>query len=121
MASASALAVVTVPDSTPAAYVSGGQAVERVWLSATGLGLAIQPVSPAFIFALDDGDRAGLVGEARSAELADLDGRFRATVGLGDDERLCITARLFRAPAPSFRSIRFPLGDLFSKHLFQPR
>jgi molybdopterin/thiamine biosynthesis adenylyltransferase len=121
VASASALAVVTVPDSTPAAYVSGGQAVERVWLAATGLGLAIQPVSPAFIFALDDGDRAGLVGEARSAELADLDGRFRATVGLGDDERLCIAARLFRAPAPSFRSIRFPLGDLFSKHLFQPR
>jgi hypothetical protein len=112
---ASALAVVTVAEATPAAYVAGGQAVERVWLEATRLGLAVQPVSPAFIFALNERDRTGLVGERREPELSDLSERFRATVGLAHDDHLCIIARLFRAQAPSVRSRRIPLKNLFTR------
>jgi len=112
----SAVAVVTVDDSTPAAYVAGGQAVERLWLEATRLGLAAQPVSPAFLFALNPWDHAGLVGEQKASQLSDLSDRFRSTVGLEDNEHLCIVARLFRAEAPSVRSLRTPLKHVYTRH-----
>ena len=50
-ASSSALAVVSVPRSDPAWYVRGGAAVERLWLTAELHGLAVQPVSPVFLYA----------------------------------------------------------------------
>jgi nitroreductase len=116
----SALAVVTVEDTTPGAYVAGGQAVERLWLEASRLGLAVQPISPTFIFALNASDHAGLVGEDKAAQLSDLSERFRAVVGLGDTEHLCIVARLFRAERPSVRSRRYPLERLYTRH-FAPK
>ena len=119
--SGSALAVVTVEDASPAAYVAGGQAVERLWLEATRLGLAVHPVSPAFLYALNAWDHSGLVGEEKAPELSDLSDRFRAAVGLGDGEHLCIVARLFRAEAPSVRSLRHPLEELFTKHFAPAR
>ncbi len=54
--SSSALAVVTVPRSDPAWYVRGGAAVERMWLTAEQHGLAVQPVSPVFLYAVDEKD-----------------------------------------------------------------
>ena len=51
--SSSALAVVTVPGARPVDYVRGGGAVERLWLDAERSGLAVQPVSPVFIYATD--------------------------------------------------------------------
>jgi hypothetical protein len=61
--SSSALAVVTVPRSDPAWYVRGGAAVERLWLTAELHGLAVQPVSPVFLYAVDDKDLLRLGGE----------------------------------------------------------
>ena len=54
--SSSALAVVTVPRPEPAWYVRGGSAVERLWLTAELHGLAVQPVSPVFLYAADEKD-----------------------------------------------------------------
>jgi len=114
--SSAALAVITVDDSTPSAYVAGGQAVERLWLEATRLGLAVQPISPAFLFALNAPDLAGLVGREKTTELSELSDRFRAAVGLENTEHLCIVVRLFRAPPPSVRSLRYPLEQLYTRH-----
>jgi len=113
---ASALAIVTVADPSPAAYIAGGQAVERWWLEATRLGLAVQPVSPTFIFASGVAEYAELVGAEKAPQLSDLSDRFRAVVRLEAGERLCIVARLFRAPPPSVRSRRYPLERLFQRH-----
>jgi hypothetical protein len=112
----SALAVVTVDDSTPASYVAGGQAVERLWLEATRLGLAVQPVSPTFIFALNSWDYSGLVGQEKVPELSALSAQFRAAIGLEETEQLCIVARVLRAPPPSVASRRYPLERVFTRH-----
>jgi molybdopterin/thiamine biosynthesis adenylyltransferase/nitroreductase len=54
--SSSAVAVVTIPRAEPAWYVRGGAAVERLWLTGEQEGLAIQPVSPVFLYAVDEAD-----------------------------------------------------------------
>ena len=52
-----------VPRTDPAWYVRGGAAVERLWLTAELHGLAVQPVSPVFLYAIDDKDFLRLGGE----------------------------------------------------------
>lgn len=47
----SAFAIVTTPGHTLADYLQGGRAMQRVWLTATRLGLAFQPLSAvAYLF-----------------------------------------------------------------------
>lgn len=107
--SASALAVVTVPDASPASYLRGGGAVERMWLCAQRAGLGVQPVPPVFVFAAQHGDYEGLVGPDAAAELQGQAERFRAAVGVRPGEALALVLRLTHAAPPSARSARLPL------------
>jgi hypothetical protein len=52
----SALAMITVPRADPMWYLRGGSAMERFWLSAEMHGLALQPTSPVFLYAVDESD-----------------------------------------------------------------
>ncbi len=45
LAASSAFAVLTIPGHALADYLQGGRAMERVWLTATSLGLAFQPLA----------------------------------------------------------------------------
>lgn len=110
--SSSAVAVVSLPDASPAAYLSGGSAVERLWIAAQGAGLAVQPVSPVFCFAVADEDYEPLGGDRWADDLRGLSKRFRDTLGLGTSTPLALVIRLSHAPAPSARSIRRPLGEV---------
>ncbi|MHB1584105.1 MAG: Rv1355c family protein [Acidimicrobiales bacterium] len=112
---ASALAVVTVEGAEPSDFVTGGSAVERMWLAAQRAGVAVQPVSPVFIYAVDDADFETLGGERHADALRDLAGRFAELVGLGAEEHLALVLRLCRAPAPSARSLRAPLDDVLRR------
>ena len=117
--SSSALAVVTVAGVHPADYVRGGAAVERLWLDAERSGLAVQPVSPVFIYATEESDFVGLVGE-RAAELAALSRRFREAAGIEEGEQLALVLRLTHAPAPSTRSLRLPLDQVLVRSTAAP-
>jgi molybdopterin/thiamine biosynthesis adenylyltransferase len=110
--SSSALAVVIIPDSQPRSYVTGGAAVERMWLAAEAAGLAVQPVSPLSVFAVDGPDFASLVPEAYVARLEALASRLRGLAGLVDGEALALVLRLSLAAQPSTRSLRVPLGTV---------
>jgi hypothetical protein len=110
--SSSALAVITVPHGRPRSYVSGGEAVQRMWLAAEKAGLTVQPVSPLSVFAVDAGDFAALVPEPYVARLQALAGRLRALAGVGDGEALVLVLRLSHAAAPSARSQRIPLETI---------
>jgi molybdopterin/thiamine biosynthesis adenylyltransferase len=109
--SSSALAVVTVAGTRPVDYVRGGSAVERLWLDAERSGLAVQPVSPVFIYATEDSDFVDLVGE-RAPALRVLSERFREAAGIEDAEQLALVLRLSHAPPPSVRSLRLPLDQV---------
>ncbi len=103
----SALAVVTIRDSRLASYVSGGMAVERLWIEAQRADLSVQPYSPASAWALDDEDFVVLGGEGFARPLREMDRQFRSAAGLGPDAVLAIVLRLStHTPPPSVRSFR---------------
>jgi nitroreductase len=125
IASASAVALLTVPrlsDDGNAgrrarSYFDGGRALQRVWLRATSLGLAVQPMTAlVYLFArLDDGEGLGL-DEREKRELSALRGRFRALFGSSDvwPHHEVMLFRLAKAGAPSARSLRRPISDLLT-------
>jgi molybdopterin/thiamine biosynthesis adenylyltransferase len=113
--SSSALAVVTIGDASPSAYVRGGAAVERLWVEAQRAGLAVQPVSPVFVFAVQQADFDELGGEERADELRALSRRFRDVVDIPDTTEMALVLRLSHAPGPSVRSLRLPIEDVLRR------
>jgi molybdopterin/thiamine biosynthesis adenylyltransferase len=113
--SSSALAVVTVPRADAIWYVRGGAAVERFWLTAEFHGLAVQPVSPVFLYAVDEKDYLELGGERHVDALFGLSRRFNALWDLDDGERVALLFRITHAAAPAVRSARLPLSHLLSR------
>jgi nitroreductase len=113
--SSSALAVVTVPREDPIWYVRGGAAVERFWLAAELHGLAVQPLSPVFLYAVDEKDYLLLGGERHLDALFDLSRQFSDLWDLGDGERVALLFRVTHAAPPSVRSARLPLAHLLSR------
>ena len=111
----SALAVVTVPRADPTWYVRGGAAMERFWLTCDMHGLAVQPTSPVFLYAVDESDLHQLSGERYFDEMYHLFERFNEFWGIGDGETPVMVFRVFHAPPPTVHSIRLPLAHLLSR------
>ncbi len=111
----SALAIVTVPRADPMWYLRGGAAMERFWLSAEMHGLAIQPASPVFLYAVDEADLAQMAGERYLDEMNSLSEQFHDFWGLSDGETAVMVFRIFQAPPPSVHSIRLPLSHVLSR------
>ena len=109
VASSSALAVVTVDGTAPADYVRGGSAVEAVWVAAQEQGLAVHPVSPVFLYAVDAPDLATL-SPPFADELGRLRAAFRTAVGLDDEEAVALVLRLSHTEAVPTRSARRPVA-----------
>ena len=111
----SALALVTVPSASPTDYVKGGAAVERLWVNAQLGELGVQPVSPAFVFAVQDADFTTLGGDRWADDLRDLSGQFRRMLGLKDREAVALVLRLSHVPPASVRSQRLPLDEVLHR------
>ncbi|MEZ0341242.1 Rv1355c family protein [Mycobacterium sp. pV006] len=109
VAQSSALAVVTVDDRSLTGYARGGGGAEALWCTAQRLGLAVQPVSPAFLYAHTDEEVAAL-SPPFAAELMELGSRFRHATGTNAQHGLCLLLRLTEAPPTSVRSRRRPLS-----------
>jgi molybdopterin/thiamine biosynthesis adenylyltransferase len=111
----SALAMITVPRADPMWYLRGGAAMERFWLSAEMQGLAVQPASPVFLYAVDESDMRQLAGERYLDEMHNLSERFHEFWGLSDGETAVMVFRVFRAPPPTVHSVRLPLSHVLSR------
>lgn len=115
----SALAVVTVPRAEPLWYVRGGAAMERFWLSCDMFGLAVQPASPVFLYAVNETDIQQLAGERYRDEMFQLFEQFNEFWGIGDGETAIMVFRVFQAPPPSVHSVRLPLAHVLSRDVAQ--
>lgn len=111
VASSSALAVVTVPGATKRHFVHGGMAVEAVWVTAERHGLAVHPVSPVFLYAVDRDDVRTL-SEPFANTLDGLRRDFRTAVGVADDEAVALVLRLSHVVGAPVRSRRRPVGGV---------
>ncbi|MUL80795.1 MULTISPECIES: Rv1355c family protein [unclassified Mycolicibacterium] len=103
--SSSALAVVSVRGHRLTDYALAGSAVEAVWVGAQQHGLAVQPVSPVFLYAHDDRDRHEL-SPGHADALRDLQYAFRRLTTTERDESQALVLRLSYAPRPTVRSRR---------------
>ena len=101
----SGIAVISVTGSALADYARGGAAVEAVWIAAQQCGLAVQPISPVFLYARDAGDFAEL-SASFADELDDLQQEFRKLVGTPVDLSPALVLRFAVSDPASVRSRR---------------
>jgi len=111
----SALALLTVGGSTGACALRGGRAVERVWLRATSLGLAVEPVtSLVYLFEMLEGSVATIFSGREREELRALRSRFDALFRAAEGGTRLILFRFGTAGAPSARAPRLPLETVLA-------
>jgi molybdopterin/thiamine biosynthesis adenylyltransferase len=103
----SGLAVVSVTGHELTDFVRGGSAMEAVWITAQQRGLAVQPVSPVFLFARTPEEFKEL-SDTFSDELATLQSQFRALVGTEPDATQILVLRLAVSGPASVKSRRDP-------------
>ena len=103
----SCVAVVSTSGDALTDYARGGSAVEAVWVVAQQCGLAVQPVSPVFLYAHDEGDLEKL-SPAHASALRRLQNAFRELSAIAPGESVPLVLRFADAPATSVRSRRRP-------------
>lgn len=109
--SSSAVLCISVPRMDREHVLLAGRAMERVWLRATALGLAVHPVSAPILLGLMAGSPVFDASERGQIE--------HCAAGIRElfatrDRSPAFLLRIFRAPAPSERSLRLPLEMLWS-------
>lgn len=105
VSASSALAIVYVDGATLTDFARGGSAMQAVWIVAQQHGLAVQPMSPIFLYARGrhDLDQAS---PHFAAQLHRLQLDFRELVKPGKEGHEVLIFRLFHAPPPSVCSRR---------------
>ncbi len=111
--SASAFGYLTLPGRTSQAYVRGGQAMQQVWLTASALGLAVQPCNGLLdLFLRVERFRGkGLATHEISATL-ELRERFSSMFSVSLNDVEVVLLRLSHVESqgqPSARSLRLPV------------
>ncbi len=115
--SASAMLAVIVKDSAPANSVIAGQAFERAWLTATKLGLSVQPSTGALFLAegiphengekFSGGQRENLLNAKKAIyEAFDIDHH---------KEHIAVVFRIGHSDPPSAQAARFPIEAFMSE------
>ena len=117
VASASAVALLVWPSRGPRAWFDGGRALEKVWLRATELGLALQlamdgagTVSPRAARRGAGHAVAGGAEGAHGARRGGIDQLFDVPVGSSE----IMLFRVARLPPPSARALRRDVDDVLS-------
>ena len=105
VSASSALAVISVAGGTLTDYARGGSAAEAVWIAAQQRGLAVQPVSPVFLYAHDAEDLTEL-STPFTDELRKLQLEFRRLVRVTADNFPVLVLRLAESGPASVRSRR---------------
>ena len=104
---ASAVGLLTMRRQTLAGRIEAGRALERVWLTATRLGISLQPhTASVFLFARAFGGGARDFDGETLGELHGLHARLRAVFGADAGEVFLF--RLFPSCEPLARSLRRP-------------
>ncbi|MEM8924335.1 MAG: Rv1355c family protein [Actinomycetota bacterium] len=104
----SGLVIMVVGGRTRTDYVRGGVALQRLWLTATRLGLWLHPMSPVFGYAQTPEELADVVGSHRASRLYRLSRMAYRQLGIGDDESFVLSARIHAGLPPTAVSQRRP-------------
>ena len=105
VSASSAVAVISVSGGSLTDYARGGSAVEAVWIAMQQRGLAVQPISPVFLYARNAEDLTEL-STSFADELGDLQQEFRQLVRLPADNFPVLVLRFAVDGGASVRSRR---------------
>jgi molybdopterin/thiamine biosynthesis adenylyltransferase len=97
----------------PAAY-RGGMALQRVWLRATQLGLALQPVSAGLYMLAQLAHAKPLLPEWEMTELARLREPFERYFRVPEGRTGILLFRVFEGGVPTARSARLPVSEILN-------
>jgi hypothetical protein len=113
IAAASAVGLLTFSGTDPLSYFDGGRAMQRVWLTATILGLAFHPMTalPYLLARLTRGAGEGLTVEEQR-QLTELAEVYRFLLPIPDDHAEIMLFRLAKGEAPTVRSLRRGLDEI---------
>jgi hypothetical protein len=107
VAAASAVGLLTAEGTGPQTFLEGGRTVERIWLTATTLGMSLQPMSVApYLFAKLDRDGGATFTTDELSSLSRLRDRLWSVLPVPAGHVALLLFRIFRADAPGTRSLR---------------
>ena len=113
VSTASALCLISVPGYNLKNFFEGGRAMERFWLEATNLKLAIHPlISPLYLFSrILHGNGEGL-NENEVEKLRILREQFNKITHSTDDNSEIFLAKIAVADEPELKAHRLPISDI---------
>ncbi|MBI2409643.1 hypothetical protein HYV30_01200 [Candidatus Kaiserbacteria bacterium] len=111
-AAASAMGALMLAETDPLDFVKAGRTIERLWLTATALGLSLQPLTGILFFKLklDAGEHA-VFSPVQQKRISDAY-QDVARIFSADGKHIAFMVRLGRGAAPSAQAIRFPLAEV---------
>ncbi|MCF2491465.1 Rv1355c family protein [Dyadobacter sp. CY347] len=112
--SASAIALISVSSTQITDFIEAGRCVERIWLCANGLGLAVQPMYTIIplLQRTKTGDLEEFSTEIKQ-EIKDITSRFENIVSIGDQESAVFAFKLSVADQVHKKSSRLPFDQVF--------
>ncbi len=113
VSTASALCLISIPGYNLKNFFEGGRSMERFWLEATNLNLAIHPlISPLYLFSrILHGNGEGLE-EKNIQELRFLRGQFNKITQSANDDSEVFLAKIAIAAEPPVKAHRLLLKDI---------
>lgn len=113
VSTASALCMISLPGYELRNFFEGGRSMERFWLEATNLNLAIHPViSPLYLFSrILHGNGEGL-DEKTIKELHFLREQFNKITGAGNTDSEVFLTKVAIADEPKLKAHRLPVKDI---------
>jgi hypothetical protein len=113
VASSSAVGLLTMRGTERENYFEGGRALQRLWLRATELGLAFQPLaSLPYLFARLERGGANDFSIAQRSALQELRASYSSIFEVSGDVAEILLFRVSRAPRASVRALRRPLDQV---------
>lgn len=113
-AGSSAFGVLSIGGTSVRDYFQGGGALQRVWLTATQLGLGFQPMAALAYVAMKAGAGEGPWSEEQRRALADIEGRYRELVPLPEGHGELLLFRLSKVDPPTVRALRRPVDAVLA-------
>lgn len=115
VSTASALCMISIPGYELKNFFEGGRSMERFWLEATNLNLAIHPViSPLYLFSrILHGNGEGL-DEKNVKELQYLREAFNKIAGTGNNDAEVFLTKIAIAKEPVLKAHRLPVKDILN-------
>jgi nitroreductase len=107
--------MITLPKFQLLDFFEGGRAMERFWLAATNLGLAVHPlISPFYLFPrITHGNGEGL-DEESVKELTALRKEFTSLTNLEESQAEVFLTKIAIAEEPTIKTYRLPLEDVLT-------